>query len=303
MDEYKEQGDYTEIPVPSGDGWHRPNDETAGAVPQGGAQQSGWQPQGSGQPVGGPYPSNSGQPGREPYPSSSGQPGGSTPPAGSWVCSCGTVNTGNFCTQCGKPAPRLGGQQPNGSPYPSGGIQPQNDYRPVPSGQPQNYRNQSGEQPQTGWQPGGPSQNGWQQNSQQGPYQQNPYQQPPYQQAPPKENNPLALASMITGLLALITCCCSPLVQFPLAVTSIVLMILSKRGKPLQGYAIAGLIMSIFAILISILMTIMIGLVRSPQYQDFLNSPEFEEIFDEYESLYESFYDEQNDSINGGQRR
>ena len=275
MDEYKEKNDYEEIPVPTGDGWHKPNDGTAGAQPQGGWQQNT-----------NPYPQNNGQQTDNPYPQNTGwQQGGITPPSGSWICSCGTVNTGKFCSECGKPAPQNGGQQP-GSLYPQSSSQPQNGPQPTPNGQPQNYWNQPGSQQQNG-QP----QNYWQQNNpQQGPYQQNPYQQPPYQQAPPKENNPLALASMITGLLALITCCCSPLIQFPLAVTSIVLMILSKRGKPLQGYAIAGLIMSIFAILLSILMTIMIGLVRSPQYQEFFNSPEFQDIFDEYESLYESIY-------------
>lgn len=208
MDEYEEHNGYDEIPIPTGDGWHKPDDETAAAPPQN----------------------------------------------GSWTCSCGTVNTGNFCSYCGRPAPQTGRQQ--------------NPYLQDPYQQ-QQYQ---------------------QQPYQQDPYRQNPYQQAPYQQVPPKENNPLALASMITGLLALITCCCSPLIQFPLAVVSIVLMILSKRGKPFSGYAIAGLIMSIFAILLSILMTIMIGLVRSPQYQDFLNSPEFQDIFDEYESLYESVY-------------
>lgn len=271
MDDYKEQDDYPEIPIPSGDGWHKPADETAGAPQQNSGQpQNGWQQNAN------PYPQSGGpQPGNL-YSQDAGQPqpnqqqNSSTPPSGSWICSCGTVNTGKFCSECGKPAPQNGGQQPN------------------------NWQ-QSG-QSQNNWQQGGQQQNrqpqdNWQQSSpQQGPYQQNPYQQPPYQQAPPKETNPLALASMITGLLALVTCCCSPLIQFPLAVTSIVLMILSKRGMPLHGYAIAGLIMSIFAILLSILMTIMIGLVRSPQYQDFFNSPEFQDIFDEYESLYESFY-------------
>ncbi len=260
MDEYKENHDYEEIPVPTGDGWHKPDDGTAGAVPQ-----YGWQ-----------------QPDRS-YPSGTGQSqGGSTPPTSSWICSCGTVNTGKFCTECGKPAPVNGGQQPGGL-YPQTGGQSQSSWQ---QNEPSQNNWQPNSQPQNSWQP-----SSWQPNSQpQNNWQQDPYQQPPYQQAPPKENNPLALAAMITGLLALITCCCSPLIQFPLAVASIVLVILSKRGKPFSGYAIAGLIMSIFAILLSILMTFMIGLVRSPQYQEFLNSPEFQDIFDDYESLYESFY-------------
>ncbi len=108
-------------------------------------------------------------------------------------------------------------------------------------------------------------------------------------QAAPSETNSLAVASLVFGILALISCCCSPLVQFPLAVTAIVLVILSKKGRPFNGYSVAGLVLSIIAILMSLFMTLMIGLIRSPQYQEILNSPQFQEL---YEEIYESIYDE-----------
>ena len=101
---------------------------------------------------------------------------------------------------------------------------------------------------------------------------------------------------MIVSMLALITCCCSPLVQFPLAVTAIVLVILSKKGQPLSGYAIAGLVMSVFAIILSIAMTLLIGYVRSPEFQNALSRPEVQQFYDEYNDIYESIYESLYDS-------
>lgn len=127
-------------------------------------------------------------------------------------------------------------------------------------------------------------QTGWQNPYQQGPYQQQyqqPYQQNSYQQTPPKQSNGMALASMIVGIFALLTCCI-PFIQFPLAVISVVLVILSKKGKPLHGFAIAGLVMAIISILISIGMTFYWGYVIK-----LMNDPEFMEMYNELMEMYQ----------------
>ena len=111
----------------------------------------------------------------------------------------------------------------------------------------------------------------WQNNSQNGM----PYGQPP------KQRNNLALASMIFGILALLACCI-PFIQFPLAVVAIVLVILSKKKRPFSGFAIAGLVMGIIAIIISILMTLYWGVLIS-----MMNDPEFMEMYSEIMKMYQ----------------
>ena len=76
--------------------------------------------------------------------------------------------------------------------------------------------------------------------------------------------------------------CCIPFVQFPLAVVSIVLVVLSKKGQPLSGFAIAGLVLAIISIIISILMTLYWGFLIS-----MMNDPEFMSIYNEMLEMYE----------------
>ena len=123
------------------------------------------------------------------------------------------------------------GQAPNQPPY---GQQP---WQNAPNSDQQYWQNgsQNSQQP---WQNGQQNnqqywQNGSQNNQQ---YWQNgsPGSQPYWQNGQPqKKRNNLALASMIVGIFALITCCV-PFIQFPLAVTAIVLVILSKKKQPLR---------------------------------------------------------------------
>ena len=150
-----------------------------------------------------------------------------------------------------------------------------------PQGQ---YRQNQNQYQQPGWQD--PQQQGqYGQPYQPYPYQQNQYQQPyqqnQYQQAPPRQSNGMALASMIVGIFALLTCCI-PFIQFPLAVISIVLVILSKKGKPFHGFAIAGLVMAIISILVSIGMTFYWGYVIK-----MMNDPEFMEMYNELMEMYQ----------------
>ena len=137
----------------------------------------------------------------------------------------------------------------------------------------QNY-NQGG--PNNGYNPGGPN-NGYNPGGPNNGY--NPYPpQPPY-----KQQNNMALAAMIVGIFSLLSCCIPPL-QFALSVVGILLVIFSKKGgKPWSGFAIAGLVLSILSLIISIVMVIYVifafQMMRDPQY-----APLFNEIYQMYES-------------------
>ncbi len=155
------------------------------------------------------------------------------------------------------PAPETGAPKPPypNQPYPQG--YPQQNYNP--------YYNQN---------PYG-----------QPPYGQNSYGQPPYGQnpygQPQKKRNNLALASMIVSIFALLSCCV-PFIQFPLAVVAIVLVILSKKGQPLHGFAIAGLVLSILSIVISIAAVFYYGAVFQ-----LMSDPEFMAIYEDMMKIYE----------------
>lgn len=152
--------------------------------------------------------------------------------------------------------------------------QQQNPYQ-----QPGQYQQQDPYQQSPYQQPG--QQNPYQQPYQQSPYQQTQYQQSSYQQIPPKQSNGMALASMIMGIFALLTCCI-PFIQFPLAVIAIVLVILSKKGRPFHGFAIAGLVMAIISVIVSIGMTFYWGYVIK-----LMNDPEFMSMYNEIMEMYQ----------------
>lgn len=186
-------------------------------------------------------------------------------------------------------------QAQNQNPYQKQGQDPQSQsqqQRQDPQGQQEGqYPQGQSPYPQNQYQqPGQPPypQNPYQQPDQQS-YRQSPYQQPyqqlyqqgSYQQAPPKQSNGMALASMIVGIFALLTCCI-PFLQFPLAVISIVLVILSKKGRPFHGFAIAGLVMAIISIVVSIGMTFYWGYVIK-----LMNDPEFMSMYNELMEMYQ----------------
>lgn len=108
-----------------------------------------------------------------------------------------------------------------------------------------------------------------------------PYWQDNQPYGQPNQRNNLALASMIVGILSLLACCI-PFVQFPLAVTTIVLVILSKKKRPLNGFAIAGLVMGILSVISSVLMTLYWGVLIS-----MMNDPEFMAIYNELMKKYQ----------------
>lgn len=117
--------------------------------------------------------------------------------------------------------------------------------------------------------PQNPGQNPYWQNQQnsgqfppqneQPPYWQNQYNngQPPYwqnqPQRPRREKNSFATISLISGIFALLTLCCF---AFPVAIIcgvgAVCFAIISKKGQPFRGSAVAGIILGVIAVLLGI---------------------------------------------------
>lgn len=105
----------------------------------------------------------------------------------------------------------------------------------------------------------------------------------------PNQPNNMAVASMFCGLIgSLLLCCC---VAFPasilLGVAGISLAILSKKGQPFSGYAIAGLIFGIISLILGIAecayLLMLNSLIRDPQF-----APIFDEAMKQYEAILQT---------------
>lgn len=128
-----------------------------------------------------------------------------------------------------------------------------------------------------------PPQNG------QPPYWQNQYNngQPPYwqnqPQRPRREKNSFATISLISGIFALLTLCCF---AFPVAIIcgvgAVCFAIISKKGQPFRGSAVAGIILGVIAVLLGIgeffyVLTIT-NLMKDPA-----NAAAFNEFFEQFQ--------------------
>lgn len=148
-------------------------------------------------------------------------------------------------------------QQSGYSAQPDGSQQPGYNEQPYNSQQPE-YSTQSDNSQQSGY-------NEQPYNNQQTEY--NPYsnQQPDYNGQQGYNNQPynnytqpssgFGIASMVCGIIALITCClwCTCI---PLAVVSIVLGILQIQKGTAKGMAIAGIVCSAIALILFIALTV-----------------------------------------------
>lgn len=89
----------------------------------------------------------------------------------------------------------------------------------------------------------------------------------------------MAVTSMVLGIVSLlVSCCCFPvgfIIGFALGMGGLVLAVLSKKGKPFSGYAIAGLVLSILGIcgslFIFICYLITANLMKDPEYAALFN--------------------------------
>ena len=151
-------------------------------------------------------------------------------------------------------------QQPN---Y-SGEQQYQGYYQNQQSGQPYDQQGQQYQQQYQQYQ---------QQNQQQNQYTQ--YQQPysPYQQGR-KQDNGMAIASMICGIVGLTLSCCMGLLGVAVAVVGLVLGILVLRNhKDGKNMAIAGIVLSGISLLIGVIAIIgVIFLANNQTFWDELRS-------------------------------
>lgn len=77
----------------------------------------------------------------------------------------------------------------------------------------------------------------------------------------PNKNHSMSIASMIMGILSLVTFCCSWL-AIVVGILGIIFAIISKDGKHLDGQAKAGLILSIIGVSLGVIITILFIVLR-----------------------------------------
>lgn len=115
---------------------------------------------------------------------------------------------------------------------------------------------------------------------------QNPGQDPYWQnqpQRPRREKNSFATISLISGIFAILTLCCF---AFPVAIIcgvgAVCFAIISKKGQPFRGTAVAGIILGVIAVLLGIgeffyVLTIT-NLMKDPA-----NAAAFNEFFEQFQ--------------------
>lgn len=93
----------------------------------------------------------------------------------------------------------------------------------------------------------------------------------------PQSPNNMATASLVMGIIACVTCCCC-FGGFIFGGLSIIFAILSRTERELRGQALAGIILSVIAIMLSIgaLIFYMVYMdevmMPMPGYQNFFDS-------------------------------
>lgn len=93
--------------------------------------------------------------------------------------------------------------------------------------------------------------------------------------------NNMAMASMIVSINSLFMLI-SPPIQFVLGVIGILLAIFSKKEKPFSGFAIAGLVISVVSLFLSLLIVWF-------SYQ-LLQNPDFAPLLDLMSQVYKEMY-------------
>ncbi len=112
---------------------------------------------------------------------------------------------------------------------------------------------------------------------------------PPRQTPPnpaPQKPNRFATLSLVAGIFGLISCCFPP-TQLLFGAGAVMLAIVSKKGSPFSGPAIAGLVLGTLSIICSILMFINF-VITMQLVQDPANAQIVNQVMEQYESLFNS---------------
>lgn len=103
---------------------------------------------------------------------------------------------------------------------------------------------------------------------------------------------PFPIFSLISGILALISCCTPPM-QMLLGAAAVILAYISRQGKPLSSMARTGLILGILSILCSLLVFFQymaaMQLMSDPANADLVN-----EAIRQYQAIMEQLQLPQN---------
>lgn len=114
--------------------------------------------------------------------------------------------------------------------------------------------------------------------------QQNQFQPP--RQPRSTASSGMATASLILGILSLVTLCFIPL-SVVFGALSITFALLSKGGEyTLPGNSKAGIIISIAGVLLSIVFTVLVVIAAFSMY----GTTEFQNMMDEYQYYYNDYY-------------
>ena len=92
------------------------------------------------------------------------------------------------------------------------------------------------------------------------------------QTPPPAKRNGYAIASLVLGIVSLVSSCCCSCILPVTAILSIVFAAVSKKGEPMCGMAIGGMVCSIVALVLLVISVVL--LLLNPAYV-----AEFEESF------------------------
>jgi uncharacterized membrane protein YkgB len=122
-------------------------------------------------------------------------------------------------------------------------------------------------------------------------------QEQPYNFTPPQhqETNGYAIASLILGVVSVVLCSCT-CISIVTSILAIVFAIISRKGQPMEGKAIGGMVCGIIALVITI-----VSVVALILFSVETNAEDLKDFYEGYygETYGDEFAFEQEDGTHG----